>query len=58
MALDEVRLFWISMLVWIRAQQRRLLAPEPETPREFRNKQSLQGFSADRLAQVIEGEIV
>lgn len=40
MALDTIRLFVISKLGWIRAQQRKLQSQERETPREFLNKES------------------
>ncbi|KIF83285.1 M48 family metallopeptidase [Noviherbaspirillum autotrophicum] len=40
MPLDTIRLFVISKLAWIRAQQRKLQAQERETPREFLNKES------------------
>lgn len=40
MPLDTIRLFVISKLAWIRSQQRKLLAQERETPREFLNKES------------------
>ena len=40
MALDTIRLFVISKLAWIRSQQRKLLAQDRETPREFLNKES------------------
>jgi predicted metal-dependent hydrolase len=40
MALDTIRLFVISKLAWIRAQQRKLQLQERETPREFLNKES------------------
>jgi hypothetical protein len=40
MALETIRLFIISKLPWIRAQQRKLQAQEREAPREFLNKES------------------
>ena len=40
MPLDTIRLFVVSKLPWIRAQQRKLLAQERETPREYLNKES------------------
>ncbi|AWI54797.1 metal-dependent hydrolase [Aquabacterium olei] len=40
MSLDTIRLFVVSKLPWIRAQQRKLQAQERETPREFLNKES------------------
>lgn len=40
MALETIRLFIISRLSWIRAQQRKLQSQARETPREFLNKES------------------
>lgn len=40
MDLETIRLFVISKLAWIRAQQRKLQSQERETPREFLNKES------------------
>lgn len=40
MPLETIRLFVVSKLGWIRAQQRKLQAQERETPREFLNKES------------------
>lgn len=40
MPLDTIRLFVVSKLTWIRAQQRKLQSQERETPREFLNKES------------------
>ena len=40
MTLDTIRLFVISKLTWIRAQQRKLQSQERETPREFLNRES------------------
>lgn len=40
MPLDTIRLFVVSKLTWVRSQQRKLLAQERETPREFLNKES------------------
>lgn len=39
-ALETLRLFVISRLVWIRAQQRKMQAQERETPRDFLGKES------------------
>ncbi len=40
MPLDTIRVFVISKLAWIRAQQRKLQAQVREAPREFLNKES------------------
>jgi len=40
MPLDVIRLFVVSRLAWIRAQQRKLQVQEREMPREFLNKES------------------
>ncbi|MFO6420288.1 M48 family metallopeptidase [Hylemonella sp. W303a] len=40
MPLDTIRLFVVSKLSWIRAQQRKLRSQERETPRVFLNKES------------------
>ena len=40
MALDTIRVYAITKLDWIRQQQRKLLAQERETPREYLDKES------------------
>lgn len=40
MPLDTIRVFVISKLGWIRTQQRKFMAQERETPREFLSKES------------------
>lgn len=40
MALDTIRLYAISRLGWIKSQQRRMLAQERETPREYLDRES------------------
>jgi predicted metal-dependent hydrolase len=40
MNLDTVRVFAISKLSWIKQQQRKILAQERETPREYLNLES------------------
>ena len=40
MALDIIRIYAITKLDWIRQQQRKMLAQERETPREYLDKES------------------
>ena len=40
MDMDAIRLFAISKLGWIKAQQKKLLEQERETPREYLDRES------------------
>ncbi|MDG4720721.1 M48 family metallopeptidase [Thalassospira aquimaris] len=40
MSIDKIRVFAISKLGWIKAQQKKLVAQERETPREFLERES------------------
>ncbi|MBB3801424.1 hypothetical protein FHR47_001672 [Xanthomonas arboricola] len=52
MALETIRLFVISKLTWIRAQQRKLQAQQRETPREFLNKESHHVWGKRHLLEI------
>lgn len=56
MAMDTIRLYAISKLDWIRQQQRKMLAQERETPREYLNKESHYVWGKRYLLRVIEGD--
>jgi predicted metal-dependent hydrolase len=55
MNLDTVRVFAISKLSWIKQQQRKILAQERETPREYLNLESHYLWGKRYLLRVIEG---
>lgn len=52
MPVETIRLFVITKLAWIRTQQRKLLAQERETPREFLNKESHYVWGKRYLLQI------
>ena len=54
MELDNIRLFAISKLSWIRQQQRKLTAQERETPREYIDRESHYLWGRRYLLKVIE----
>lgn len=56
MPLDTIRLFVVSKLTWIRAQQRKLQAQERETPREFLNKESHHLWGKRYLLEVVRAD--
>lgn len=56
MELETIRLFAIAKLAWIRRQQRKILAQERETPREFLDRESHYVWGQRYLLQVVERE--
>jgi predicted metal-dependent hydrolase len=54
--LDAIRLFAISKLGWIRQQQKKLLAQERETPREYLERESHYVWGRRYLLQIVEVE--
>src|ERR1035441_4096138 len=56
MSQDQIRIFAISKLGWIKQQQRKLREQERETPREYLNLESHYLWGKRYLLRVIEGE--
>lgn len=56
MKLDTIRVFAISKLAWIKAQQRKMRDQERETPREFLERESHYVWGKRYLLQVIEAD--
>lgn len=54
MSLDNIRVFAIAKLGWIREQQKKLLEQERESPREFLNRESHYVWGKRYLLSVIE----
>ena len=54
MSLDNIRVFAIAKLTWIRQQQKKLLEQERESPREFLNRESHYVWGKRYLLSVIE----
>jgi len=54
MNLDTIRVFAISKLSWIKQQQKKLLAQERETPREYLNRESHYVWGKRYLLKVVE----
>lgn len=54
MNLDTIRVFAISKLAWIKSQQRKMLAQERETPREYLERESHYVWGKRYLLRVIE----
>jgi len=54
MSIETIRLFAISKLGWIKRQQRRQLAQERETPREFIERESHYLWGRRYLLRVVE----
>jgi predicted metal-dependent hydrolase len=54
LSLDNVRVFAISKLPWIKRQQRKLLEQERETPREYIDRESHYVWGKRYLLKVIE----
>jgi predicted metal-dependent hydrolase len=54
MSPDTVRVFAISKLNWIRQQQKKILAQERETPREYLNRESHYLWGKRYLLDVVE----
>ncbi|MDD3483112.1 M48 family metallopeptidase [Azovibrio restrictus] len=56
MELETIRLFAIAKLAWIKRQQRKILAQERETPREFLDRESHYVWGKRYLLKVVEKE--
>lgn len=56
MELDAIRLFAINKLAWIKQQQKKLLAQERETPREYLERESHYVWGRRYLLQIVEAE--
>lgn len=56
MNLDTIRVFVISKLAWIRVQQRKMLAQERETPREYLDRESHYVWGRRYLLKRVEKE--
>lgn len=54
MELDVIRLFAINKLVWIKRQQKKLLAQERETPREYLERESHYVWGQRFLLHIVE----
>ncbi len=54
MNIDSLRLYAISRLGWIKKQQRKLLAQERETPREYLNRESHYLWGKRYLLKIVE----
>jgi len=54
MSLDNIRVFAISKLAWIRQQQKKLQDQERETPREYLDRESHYIWGKRYLLEVIE----
>ncbi|AZP11213.1 M48 family metallopeptidase [Undibacterium parvum] len=54
MELDTIRVFAISKLAWIKSQQRKILAQERETPREYLDRESHYLWGKRYLLQIVE----
>lgn len=56
MKLDKIRVYAISKLDWIKAQQRKIRAQERETPREYLERESHYLWGKRYLLSVMEAE--
>ena len=54
MKLDTIRVFAISKLTWIKQQQRKILAQERETPREYLDRESHYVWGKRYLLAIVE----
>lgn len=54
MELDTIRLFAINKLAWIKRQQKKLVAQERETPREYLERESHYVWGQRYLLQIVE----
>ena len=54
MSLDTIRVFAISRLEWIRAQQRKLVGQARETPREYLDRESHYVWGRRCLLRIVE----
>lgn len=58
MALDLIRVYAITRLDWIRRQQRKLLAQERETAREYLDRESHYVWGKRYLLRIVEADAV
>lgn len=56
MELETIRVFAISKLAWIKRQQRKMLAQERETPREYLDRESHFVWGKRYLLKLVEAE--
>ncbi|WP_417629193.1 M48 family metallopeptidase [Paraburkholderia denitrificans] len=56
MASDLIRVYAITRLDWIRRQQRKLLAQERETPREYLDRESHYVWGKRYLLRIVEAD--
>ncbi|MEN9489781.1 MAG: hypothetical protein RJA63_230 [Pseudomonadota bacterium] len=56
MELDTIRVFAITKLAWIKSQQRKMLAQERETPREYLDRESHYVWGKRYLLELVEKE--
>ena len=56
MDLDTIRVFAVTKLGWIKCQQRRILAQERETPREYLDRESHYVWGRRYLLDVVEAD--
>jgi predicted metal-dependent hydrolase len=54
MELDTIRVFAITKLAWIKSQQRKMLAQERETPREYLDRESHYVWGKRYLLELVE----
>lgn len=54
MDIDTIRVFAITKLGWIKSQQKKLLAQERETPREYLDRESHYVWGKRYLLQIVE----
>jgi predicted metal-dependent hydrolase len=54
MSLDNIRIFAISKLGWIKEQQRKFLEQERETPREYLDRESHYVWGTRYLLKIVE----
>lgn len=57
MALDTIRIYAITKLDWIKAQQRKLRSQERETPREYLDRESHYVWGKRYLLRIVEVEV-
>ena len=57
MSLDAIRLFAISKLGWIKAQQNKMRSQPRETPREYLEKESHYVWGQRYLLRIVEAEV-
>jgi predicted metal-dependent hydrolase len=56
MDLDTIRVFAVTKLGWIKSQQKKIVAQERETPREYLNRESHYVWGRRYLLEVVEAD--